>query len=256
MNRFIYILLVFLALAATGCSKAEELLYNDIARVQLSDTSAISSTFVYELPSVSRDTVYVPVNTIGDLSNTDRPVKLVQVSEAGVVDAAVAGVHYLSFDDPSIQSLMVVKANSVRAQIPVVLLRDPSLKEKTVRLRLELVANEQFGLGEVKQKALTIIFSDRLERFYSWRVDGTQASAFNTYGKYSTGKHQIMIDILKEKIDERWYQTALSIGAAIHYKNLLKQRLADFNADPANISSGKAPLKESSAVGAAIVTFP
>ncbi|MEJ2882476.1 DUF4843 domain-containing protein [Pedobacter sp. GR22-6] len=256
MNRFIYTLLSFLAIAAAGCSKADELLYNDIARIQLNDTSAINSTFVYETAAVSRDTVYIPVNTIGDLSNVDRTVKLVQVAETGVVDAAVAGVHYLAFDDPSIQPLMVVKANAVKAQIPVVLLRDPSLKEKTVRLRLELVANAQFGLGELRQRALTLVFSDRLERFYSWRVDGTQASAYNAFGKYSTVKHQFMIDILGEKIDEAWYQMALSIAATTHYKNLLKQRLADFNADPANIASGKAPLKESAAVGATIITFP
>lgn len=256
MNRFIYTILIFLAALATGCSKADELLYSDIARLQMTDTATLNSTFVYDGIEVTRDTIYVPVNTIGDLSNVDRAVKIAQVIDTITLNPAVAGVHYLSFDDPSLKALMVVKANSVSARLPIVLLRHPSLKEKSFRLRLELVANDQFGLGELKSRAITILFSDRLERFYSWRVDGTQASAFNSFGKYSTGKHQFMIDQLGEVIDEAWYQTAVSVGAVGHYRNLLKQRLADFNADPANIASGKAPVRESNAVGAAIISFP
>ncbi len=102
----------------------------------------------------------------------------------------------------------------------------------------------------------TIIFSDRLERFYSWRVDGTQAAAFNNFGKYSTRKHQFMVDILREQIDEAWYQAALSIGALQNYKNLLKDRLNAFNIDPVNIASGKAPMRETDVVGSPLITFP
>lgn len=256
MKRLIYFTLIFLTAVAAGCSKADELLYNDISRVQLSDTAVMNSTFVYKNATVTKDTVYIEVNTIGDIANYDREVKLVQVAEAGVTSAAVAGVHYVSTDDPELKKLMVVKANAVKAMIPVVLLRDASLKESSFRLRLELAANDQFGLGELKSRARTIVFSDRLERFFSWRVDGTQAPAFNIYGKYSTGKHQFMIDILHEEIDETWYQNVVSIGATGHYRNLLKEALAAFNSDPDNLASGKAPLRESDAPGSPIVTFP
>jgi len=255
MNRLIYFAL-FLAAVATGCSKADELLYTDIARVQLADTSAMSSTFVYEPGSVTRDTVYIQVNTIGNIVNADRPVKLVQVTETGVANPAVAGVHFVPFDDPSLKELMVVKVNAVTAMLPVVLLRDASLKENTYRLRLELAGNDAFGLGETKSRSKAIIFSDRLERFYSWRVDGTQASAFITFGKYSTRKHQFMIDYLGEKIDEGWYQAVLLAGATQHYKNLLKQALANFNANPANVANGTSPMRETTSPGSPLVVFP
>jgi hypothetical protein len=255
MKRLIYIALMLTA-AITGCKKNERLLYHDIARVQLNDTATINSTFVYEPVTTTKDTVYVQVNTIGKTTNHDREVKLVQVTEKGEPFPAVAGVHYVSMDDPSLKKLMVIKADAVSALIPVVLLRDTSLKSNSYRLRLELTANDQFGLGEVQYRRIAIRFSDHLERFFSWRVDAGQAPAFYTFGKYSTGKHQFMINVLHETIDEAWYQAASSIGALTNYQNLLKSALARFNNDPANIASGKAPLRETDSLNSLAISFP
>ncbi|RBQ07899.1 DUF4843 domain-containing protein [Pedobacter miscanthi] len=256
-NRLIYFILVCISLAVlAGCSKAELLVYTDIDRLQMTDTATINSTFVYEPASTIKDTVYIQVNTIGKTANFDREVKLVQRTEAGEPNPAVPGVHYLAMDDASLKSSMIVKANAVKAMIPVVLLRDPSLKANSYRLRLELVANAQFGLGEVQSRSVAIRFSDRLERFYSWRVDGSQAGAFVAFGKYSIRKHQFMIDVLQERIDDAWYQKAASISATLNYKNLLKQALVTYNNDPANIASGKAPMRETDTPGSPLVTFP
>ncbi|HEY0177271.1 MAG TPA: DUF4843 domain-containing protein, partial [Pedobacter sp.] len=251
------------------------LLYNDAARVQLNDTSTTNITFYYEPASVTRDTVYIQVNTIGGFTDYNRDVKLIQVPEYNysytrdpvtnqVIDTiatekpykAVAGVHYVAMDDPSLKDMVVVKAHQVTAQIPVILLRDTSLKTNSYRLRLQLVGNSEFGLGELKSAAVTIVFSDHLERFYSWRVDGYTASAYSSFGKYSIAKHQFMVDVLKVKIDEAWYQAILAMQAQSHYKNLLKEALSVFNNDPANIASGKAPLRETSSPNSPIVTFP
>lgn len=151
---------------------------------------------------------------------------------------------------------MVIKANAVTAMIPVVLLRDVSLKTNSYRLKLQLVANDQFGLGETKSQSRAIRFSDRLERFYSWRFDTYVAPAFSYFGKYSTRKHQFMIDVLHQVIDEAWYQAASNIGALTNYKNLVKDALATYNADPTNIASGKAPMREADTAGSPLITFP
>lgn len=274
MKTFIYAIAVLLVLAA-GCKKAELLLYHDIARVQLSDTTTMSATFVYAPPAVTTDTVRIKVNTIGGVTNYDRRVELIQLTEYDntyvrdpvtnqITDTVVTerpfkalpGIHYVDPKDKSMQSLMVVKANEVSAEIPIVLLRDTSLKSNSYRLRVQLVANDQFGLGEVNARAITIVFSDRLERFPSWRVDNTSASAYNIFGKYSTGKHQFMIDVLKVNIDQEWFNAIQSAGASQQYRTVLKQALADFNINPANIASGKAPLRETTSPGALVVTFP
>lgn len=256
MNRLIYFTLIALAALATGCSKADELLYNDISRVQLNDTATVNSTFVYEPATVTRDTIYIQVNTIGDMANYDREIALVQVPESGAVNAAVPGIHYVAMDDPSLKKLMVVKANTVKAMIPVVLLRDASLKEKSYRLKLQLSGNDQFGLGEIQRRSCVVVFSDRLERFYSWRVDSGVAPAFSTFGKYSTVKHQFMVDILQEPIDEAWYQTAVSTGALQNYGNLLKTALDAFNKNAENIASEAAPLRETADPASTLITFP
>lgn len=274
MKRFIYIITILLV-AASSCTKSEYLLFSDIARVQLSDTTALSSTFIYDPSTVTKDTVYIEVSTIGGITNYDRPVKLVQVPEYDytyvrdpvtnqITDTiatekpfkAIPGTHYTDLADKSLESMMVIKADSVKALIPVVLLRDASLKANSYRLRLQLVANKEFGLGEKNSREKTIVFSDRLERFYSWRIDGTAAPAFNTFGKYSIGKHQFMIDVLKVNIDEVWYQAILAAQATNNYVNMLKSALNAFNSDPANIASGKAPLRETNSPASAVVAFP
>ena len=255
MKRLIYFLILISAAIVSSCTKTDYLLFNDRARVQLSDTATINNTFFYKPATVLRDTVYIQVNTIGNTSNKSREVKLVQVTEPGVLNPAVAGVHYIAMDDPSLKNLMVVKGNAVSTLIPVVLLRDPSLRTNSFRLRLELVANDQFALGEQKSRTRAILFSDRLERFYSWRND-TNASAFYSFGKYSTRKHQFMYDYLKVPIDEAWFQAILAIGATQNYKNVLKEALAVFNNDPVNIANGSAPMRETNLPGSAIVTFP
>ena len=273
MKKQLSILLAVLLVAATSCKKAQELLYSDINRVQLSDTAALNTTFVYDAATVTRDTIYMQVNTIGGISANERPVTLLQVPEydysyvrdpvTNKTDTiktekpfkAVAGVHYVDFKDPSVQSLMVIKANQASSLIPIILLRDASLKTESYRLRFELQTNSSFGLGEKKAIGRTILFSDRLERFYSWRFDNGTAPAFYSFGKYSTAKHQFMIDVIKANIDEAWYQAAVATGALSHYINYLKDALVKFNNDPGNIASGKAPLRETSAASSPLVTF-
>ena len=42
---------------------------------------------------------------------------------------AVAGTHYIAFDDPVLAEFYVVPAHSATAHIPVILKRDPSLQK-------------------------------------------------------------------------------------------------------------------------------
>ncbi len=134
-----YCCISFIILApVAGCKRNEYLLFSDIARIQQADTTEMTYTFVYEAPAVVRDTVYIPVNTIGGITDKDRPVKLEQITEYTytyvrdpvtnqITDTiaterpfkAVPGKHYVAFDDPSIASLMVIKANQPLRQLTV-----------------------------------------------------------------------------------------------------------------------------------------
>lgn len=275
MKKLSCFILILLAIAP-GCKRDNYQLYNDIARIQLADTATLNTTFYFYGPEVTRDTVYIPVNTIGGIAPQDRAVKLEQVPEYDYTYArdpvtneitdtiatekpfkAVPGVHYVPLDDASIASLMVVRANNAAGSLPIVLLRDASMKDNTYRLRIRIVANDGFAIGETKAIERTIIISDRLERFYSWRVDATNAPAFITFGKYSVGKHQFMCEALNVNVNEEWYQAALAVQALGDYVVSLKDALARFNADPANILSGKAPLRENpNDPNSLVVSFP
>jgi hypothetical protein len=265
----------FALVVIAGCRKAPYLTYTDIARIQMADTTTQSATFVFEPKNIVQDTAYIQVNTIGGITPYDRQVKFIQVIDYSytykvdttthqIIDSiatevpfrALPGVHYVDFNDKNMQSLMIVKANEATASIPVILLRDTSLATNTYRLHIQLEESHEFGLGEKIAREKTLVFSDHLERFDSWRVDSYLAPAFGWFGKYSVGKHQFMIDVLKQNIDDAWFKAASNNGSLRQFVTVLKQALSDFNSNQANLASGKAPLRETSSPTSAAVTFP
>jgi hypothetical protein len=271
MKTLIYYTLIIL-LAAAACSQEDPMSFQGDARVQLNDTAILRHTFVYADATVQRDTIYIQINTIGETSDRDRRVKLVQIPEYAVSyvtdpvtnevtdtvitelpNKALPGVHYVPTDDPSLQALHVIKARAVTAMIPVILLRDATLKTDDYRLRLQIEASDDFLPGEKRMVARTILFSDRLVQPSFWDININY-----TFGTYSLRKHQFMIDVSGERIDTEWYDTYVRniVGAPQQYKNFFKVALNDFNNDPANIASGVAPLRESDNPGSPLITFP
>lgn len=274
MKKYSCIIVILLAVAI-GCKKAGYMLYNSGARIQLADTIPQSYTFVYEDAKVTRDTIYIPMKTIGGIAPHDRTFTVEQAPEYDVAyirdpntnkitDStvtekpfkAIPGKHYVAFSDPGEQAILQVAADSAAGVVPIILIRDTSLKSNSYRLRIRLTANDEFAIGEKNAIEKTIVFSDKLERFDSWKVDNGTAAAYIYFGKYSTGKHQFMIDVLQTRIDETWYQAIAAVQAQVHYKNLLRDALAAFNTNPANIASGKAPVRETSDPNSALISFP
>ena len=84
MKQIIYTVLFLVAIGLTGCQKAEYLLFNDIARVQMDEANEILTSFYYMDAAIGRDTVYLTVNTIGDPENRVRQIALEQISEYDV----------------------------------------------------------------------------------------------------------------------------------------------------------------------------
>ncbi|MDR1415070.1 MAG: DUF4843 domain-containing protein [Odoribacteraceae bacterium] len=260
-----------LLLLATACTQEKPMPFLGDARVQLKDTTILRHTFIYSAAEVSRDTLYIQVNTIGEMADHDRQVNIIQVPEYDITlvtdpvtnrvdtitterpNKAVPGTHYIPLDDPALRPHAVIKARTVTAMIPIILLRDASLKTDDYRLRLQLAPSEDFNTGERRMIARTILFSDRLVQPSFWDINVNY-----TFGAYSTRKHQFMIDVSGEKIDNEWYDANVRnvVGASQQYKNFFKAALARFNADPDNIASGAAPLRETDDPASPLVTFP
>jgi len=274
MKKYSCIVVILLAITA-GCKKAEYMAYSGGVHIQLKDTLAPSYTFIYENASVTRDTFLVDLKTIGGIADHNRAYTVEQIQEYDktykydpgtnkIIDStltpkpftAVAGIHYVPFTDKGAQAIMFIAADSATGELPIILLRDTSLKTNSYRLRIRLTANDEFAIGEKYAIEKTIIFSDKLERFPSWKTDDYSSPAYGSFGKYSTGKHQFMIDVLQTRIDETWYQAVAAAQAQQHYKNLLRDALTAFNTNPANLASGKAPVRETSDPTSLAISFP
>lgn len=243
MKIFKYILFLAVAFISVSCNTDDYLTYGDDARIQfgpdvkylyatsyqLSDTLK-SYTFVYENASVQQDTVFFDVYTMGRVSAVDRPISLKQVQIDGA-DNCVAGVHYKAFNDPTVSKHYVIKAGSTHTIIPIVFLRDPSLKNKIYSLRIELEANDAFSLGETSKLWRRINVADRLVRPNSW----TTSIEKYYLGTYSYVKHSWMVSQTGFKWDEEYLSAVIASYAEILYwKARFRELLSKYNSNPAN----------------------
>lgn len=274
MKNFIYFMLP-LCLGLTGCHEENGLLFNEKARVLLTtDIGDYSYSFVWSDASTKRDTVYFPVRVMGGPSDKDRHVVFEQVSEYNVTytkdkwgyvtdsvvteraDKAVAGRHYVAFDDPEYQKLSIIPAGKVSSRVGIILLRDASLATEKVRLRIRLKANDDFELGERKFLERTVAFSDMLERPSNW---GSRLMD-RILGTYSNAKHRLMMKVVGEgkKIDEEWIEEASKSPSFVTYWRMkFIEELEKYNSNQENIDKGLAPMREdANDPNSALVTFP
>jgi hypothetical protein len=234
MKNFRFIPVLLLPLVIAACTQNEMLSYeNDPALYFAGNTDNQSDSIIHSFfllnSDVLRDTVLVRVNTMGKLSSQARPVVLVQAN-AGAEGAAVAGVHYVPFDDASLKPLLQVLAGKAFADIPVVLIRDESLDTTKVRLELALVTNDYFRSGVAEKQRFIITTTDLLEKPSMWNRWGTFLGA-----SWGPVKMRFLLDITGYT---EW-NTSPMISLAQYFGALAKQKLLEYNA-----AHPDEPLKE------------
>lgn len=232
--KFKNIIIASLLLLSLAACKQEYIVYNDVSRIhfgpepeqiyynyyELADTTK-SYTFFYEAAEVTQDTVFFNLYATGGVEETDRTFKLKQVSAEGVANAQ-AGVHYQPFDSPSLADKYVVKAGTVHTRVPIVLLRDPSLKEGSVTLKLEVEANENFELGIATNLWRKVHITDKLSKPARW--------SDVTWGPYSIAKHTFFMEVTGRKWDNQFFDEILSNSDIVQdWKTILKAALIDYN---------------------------
>ena len=251
---------VFAWMFFVGCQKAEYMLFNDVARVQMGEGEEIRIDFFYTDRAIQRDTVYLTVNTSGYPLDKVRKIALEQIPEydieyeydnkGNLVDSivtekpnkAVPGVHYVAMDDSEMEPLLTIQPNAVTAEVPIILLRDTSLRRNEYRLCLQLVATPDFALGESERLSGTIVFSDKLSRPSKW---DDWMSRYQ-FGEYSTRKHEFMVEVAGGiKIDDDWIESLMSDMQELSFwRDKFKESLLEYNNDPNNIAQGLAPMRE------------
>lgn len=216
-----------IALLVVGCEQNDTLVFNDDARVCFlrgedgtgQQDSVLQSFFV--IPEMQlRDTVWVEVALMGFPENKIRPIKIVQTNKTAV-DAAIAGTHYIAFDDPEVKDLMVMGANQEMARIPVIFLRDVSLKTGKKRLEMTIEENDYFKRGIDADCNFMVQTTELAEKPENWD------SSWKTYfGIWGSRKMWFIVNYLGLDDFEAEYDSG--------YKKYLKQKahskLNEYNA--------------------------
>ena len=267
-----YIMLLGAMMGMGACEETEYQLFNDSARVQIEKDREVRTDFFYIDRSITRDTAYLTVQTIGGPQNYDRRINFEQIPEykyeykyddkgnlietikTELTNKAVPGVHYVPMDDPEMKDLLIVPANSVEVKVPIILLRDPSLRKEEVRLCLQLKQTDDFLQGEKNRLSAVIIFADKLTKPNFWDAWVTKYY----FGTYSSHKHEFMYEVAKEKIDEEWWNRLKTDMAEMNYfKMKFKKALVDYNNNEANIEAGLAPMREDPEIpDSPLIVFP
>lgn len=231
------ILMLMVALTIASCKKDQYYLFNDAARIQfgpsrdriydpaynLTDTLK-PITFFYDEPSITEDTVFFDVYAIGRVANVDRSFTLEQVQVSNVLNA-IPGTHYVAFNEPRASRHYVIKADSVHAKVPIIILRDPGLKTSTPVLKFNVVTDKNFQVGEIKNLWRKVVMTDRLSQPAAWNATITLF-----FGKYSVEKHKFMIETTGDKWDQAYFTYVMTDFSMVqYYQAIFQTAVLDYN---------------------------
>lgn len=213
--------------------------------------TVIRYTFAYFPEEVKTDTVWVEVTAMGYLCDWDRKVTVVPNCVEGV-DNAETGIHFIPVSELS--SWYVIPANATGVKLPVVVKRDPSLKEKEYTLELMLTENNDFSLGAPNNNLKRILISDILMKPNTWKY-----AADHYLKTYGTEKHRVMIEAAAPygmTINDEWIESVINkgdYGYIVYWLNIFKTKLQEINARRA--AEGKGVLTEGPEYGNTTVSF-
>jgi len=206
-NNLLYriILFVSISIALSACEKDLEV-YNAGDGLNFfyenSSDSLINYSFVYGPSTAIQDTVWLKVETIGPLSSKNRHIDFEQV-HTGTNDA-VAGTHYIAFDEASLKNYFIVPSDKSIASVPVVLKREASLKTKSITLLIRIKTNDYFKLINPERNSIKIVFTDQLHKPSCWAYHCTLH-----FGVYGPVKHKWLIDQTGNKWDDDYLSNIL-----------------------------------------------
>lgn len=265
MKKIIYLLCLICTLGVfTSCEKDLEVYNTETCRLNFyyelnsragfnEELARTAYSFIYGEADRQRDTLWFDVQTMGFTYDYDRPVVLEQLPSEGV--QAVPGKHYVAFNDPAVSHLYVIPAGKATTKLPVIILRDPSLKNEAVSLKFGFKENEYFKLGFEEFSTRLIEMTDMLSEPSKWNaaypIPGLEryypqyAMHLSDYfGVYGVVKHQFLIEQTGKKWDDEYIESLIK-GDSNYLKYLVRKmsaRLSEVNAE--RTAKGLDVLKE------------
>lgn len=206
----IYMLLAgipLLGILLASCEKDLSINSNPESRIAFvyedAEDSLVSCTFAYYEDDVVIDTVWLEVMLYGMPTDYDRLISLEQIMTGN--NDAVSGTHYVPFDDNELMSKFYkLPANALKTQIPVVLKRDPSLKNEDFMLKIGIKPNDTFVYSVKERNSRVLLLADQLIKPNNW--DATVEWFFGEYGKE---KHFFLIQVFGGEWNEEYIENEI-----------------------------------------------
>lgn len=260
MKHCKYLICAIVAIVGmTSCEKDLPLYDTDTCRLNfyygLSSRSSYRETlsqalysFVYGEADRQRDTLWYEVETMGFVYDKDRPVSLEQIPSGG--KDAVPGTHYVPFNDPSLASFYVIPAGKARTKLPIVIIRDGSLKTESVTLKFSIKENEYFVQGYPEYATRTLTFTDQLAEPSKWNYqyptawEGYYMCLADYFGEYGLVKHQFLINETGKKWDDEYIDQLINGDSnyLTYIVRKMSKRLDEVNAE--RLAQGLDVLRE------------
>ena len=189
-----YLVPVAALLAAAGCDYKESFPYQGDELIDFT-TDSLYFSFGKEPFSVTEKMMEVGVEIVGSPVSHDRGYR---IRIDPLRTTAQAGQHY-----DALEETRTIPAGASSTTIPVRVHRLELEDETVYTLRLELVETEDFRLGVIEGRAVSVCFTNRLDQPW-W----TELSHW--LGEYNVRKYQKFIElwgspITKEDIEENKY---------------------------------------------------
>lgn len=209
------------------------------------------SVFFYKNAAVQYDTVLFHVRAVGAIPGKTSYINFKAFpdpSKTPTYPDAIAGVHYIPFDNPGLKLLWKMEAGKLEAYVPIITIRDASLKNSTYQLHFNITQSDDFLPGSPLHTEGIVYISDRLSQPSNW----TSSFWLGTYGPV---KHQFMIDQSGQRWDADFISTiGTNTSLQAYYLYKFSQALKTLNA--ARIAAGLTELRENPALPSSAVTFP
>ena len=223
-----------------------------------------SYSFVGKDESLPRDTVWLTVRSQGLMPEKTSRIKLEQYEgrewqfvygdDGLVIDSilrvipcqAEAGVHYVSFDDGQLAGYLALEPGELEARIPVVVLRDESLRDTTYTLFFRIVNSEDLMAGDEAHCNIELRIADCISKPSAW-------DDWFFAGPWSRVKHEFMIRVTGEDWDNELINS-LDRYDRNYYLYVFNRELKAENAERAE--QGLPPLRENPDDPNSELTFP
>ena len=242
--RITSILVLLLVVTSIGCKENTALEYENAPALYFkyskNDSEAdyqrdsIAHTFFIQPSDQMRDTIIIQILTMGFPTTEDRPFVLEQIN-VGQPGAAVAGKHFVAFDDAEMIEHLMIPKGTVGKKFPLIVLRDPSLELEEVRLELKIGENQYFKRGIDSWTNFVVKTTAKAVKPTNW----------DTKWKYYFGATWGSVK-MKFIIDNTGFtdfdgNTGLDSDYTNYLRSKVTQKLLEYNANPDNPDR---PLRE------------